>query len=269
MSNRLPAPGGGPLPAPLAVLLEDPAAGAVLCDFDGTLAAIVPDPDTARPLPQATSVLGALAARFGVVAVVSGRPVSFLAHHLGAVGPALLLYGGYGAEWLADGGLWRAPEVESWLPAVAEALAAARRQAPEGLGIEDKGYALTLHWRRVPETGPWARAFAEDWSARTGLALQPGRRAVELRPPVGPDKGTVVEHLGKGCRAACFAGDDAGDLAAFSALDRLAERGLCAVRLAVADAESPPELLERADVVVAGPEEALAVLGALAGAVRS
>ena len=252
------------LPPALAALLEAPPESAVLSDFDGTLAPIVPDPETARPLAEAPGVLAALAARFGVVAVVSGRPAPFLARHLAGAGPDVRFYGGYGIEWIAGGELRRAPEAEPWTAVVAEVLAAARAGAPAGLGLEDKGYALTLHWRQAPETGAWAGDFARDQAARHGLALQPGRRAVELRPPVGPDKGTVVEQLASGRRAALFAGDDAGDLPAFDALDRLDGTGVRTVRLAVADSESPGELLSRADVVVDGPRRALAVLAALA-----
>lgn len=255
------------LPDALGVLTHDPPRSAVLCDFDGTLAPIVPDPEMAAPVPEAPEVLSALVARFAVVAVVSGRPTSFLARHLSAAGPGLLLYGGYGAEWVADGVRHRAPEVEPWIPVIAEVVAAARREAPPGLGIEDKGFGLTLHWRQNRETGPWALEFARHWADRTGLALQPGRRVVELRPPVGPDKGAVVEELAGASSAACFAGDDAGDLAAFDALDRLAARGASTVRMAVADEESPPELVARADLVVHGPHEALAALAPLVRAV--
>jgi trehalose 6-phosphate phosphatase len=70
--------------------------------------------------------------------------------------------------------------------------------------------------------------------------------------------------VARGCAAACFAGDDAGDLAAFEALDRLALEGTRTVRLAVADEETPPALLAAADFVARGPSEALALFGALA-----
>jgi trehalose 6-phosphate phosphatase len=98
------------------------------------------------------------------------------------------------------------------------------------------------------------------------MLLQPGRRALELRPPLLIDKGQVVEAVAGACSAACFAGDDAGDLPAFAALDRLARRGLDIVKVAVADEESPGELVAAADVVVAGPVEAVALLDALAAA---
>jgi trehalose 6-phosphate phosphatase len=251
---------------PLASLLVAPESSAVLTDFDGTLSPIVPDPDEAEALPAAPAVLARLAEHFAAVAVVSGRPVAFLARTLSGAGPSVALFGVYGLEWMEGGEVTTAPEAEPWLAPAAEVVAAARRQAPAGVGVEAKGPALALHWRRVPEAGSWARAFAEDWAQRTGLVLQPGRRALELRPPLDIDKGTVVERVAGRCTAACFVGDDAGDLAAFAALDRLARRGLTVVRMAVADEESPPELVAAADIVVDGPAQALALLGRLADA---
>lgn len=229
----------------------------------------MPDPDTAEPLPEAADILARLSRRFAVVGVISGRPAAFLAERLSRSGGSVQLVGVYGSEWIEDGEVRRAPEVEPWVRVVSEILEAARAQAPEGVGVEDKGASVTLHWRAAPEAGAWASGFASTWAERTGMLLQPGRRAVEFRPPVGLDKGTVVERLASGCKAACFAGDDAGDLAAFEALDRLATSGTRTVRLAVADEESPPELSAAADMVVDGPREALALLGQLAAAAEA
>jgi len=250
---------------PLAALLDDPAASAVLTDFDGTLAPIVPDPATAAPLAGVPAVLAALTRRFALVAVVSGRPASFLAQRLAGAGPALRLFGAYGLEWIEHGTPHYAPEVEPWWAPVAQVVEAARVEfAATAVGVEDKGCSVTVHWRRAPGEAARARDFARGWAQRTGLTLQPGRMAVEFRPPVGIDKGVVVERLARGCAAACFAGDDAGDLAAFAALDRLALEGTRTVRIAVADEETPPELAAAADIVTAGPVEALALLRALA-----
>jgi trehalose 6-phosphate phosphatase len=60
---------------------------AALClDFDGTLSPIVDDPNQARPLPGIVELLSPLAARFTAVAVVSGRPATYLARHAAAAG---------------------------------------------------------------------------------------------------------------------------------------------------------------------------------------
>ena len=98
-----------PVPAPqLRALSEAPGDAAVLCDFDGTLAPIVAEPETARPLPGVTDVLAVLAARYRLVAVASGRPAAFLVEHLDV--PGLERWGSYGLEWVdADGTVRVAP----------------------------------------------------------------------------------------------------------------------------------------------------------------
>jgi trehalose 6-phosphate phosphatase len=232
----------------------------VLTDFDGTLAAIVPEPRDARPLPGVVEALSLLAERFGVVGVVSGRPVSFLAEQLAELNRAVVLVGLYGFERIHDGEIHVSAAADAWRGAVDTVVDAARKKAPRGIGVEAKGVSVTLHWRQAPQYQDWALAFADHWAQESGLALQPGRLAIELRPPVPGDKGLVVEELAAGCTAACFLGDDSGDLAAFAALGRLEASGTTPVRIAVSSPESPEELLGSADLVVQGPHEALSVL---------
>jgi trehalose 6-phosphate phosphatase len=254
------------LPEALRGLVDRPSTAAVLVDFDGSVAAIVDDPAAAAALPEARAALGALAERLALVGVVSGRPVEFLARALDL--PALTLVGQYGLERSVDGRVVVDPRAEPWLPAVAAAAAEAAGALP-GLLIERKaGVAVTVHWRTAPAREAEAIAVTEGIAERHGLAIHPTRMARELRPPVPVDKGTAVESLLDGCRAACFAGDDRGDLHAFDALDRLRERGALetAVKIAVRSAEVPRELLERADLGVDGPPGLVDVLESLLSA---
>ena len=90
------------LPAALEPLAADPAHGALFLDFDGTLAAIVPDPVGARPLAGVPALLAALADAIALVAVISGRPTVFLRDVLAS--PAgVELVGLYGLERAAVG----------------------------------------------------------------------------------------------------------------------------------------------------------------------
>ena len=246
----------------LAPLLADPARAAVLTDFDGTLSPVVDDPAAAAGLPGTADVLRALTGRFAVVAVVSGRPAGFL---LDRLGPGLRLSGLYGLEEVdADGHLTVAAAAAGWAPVVAGSIAAA--VAALGPLVESKGLSLTLHHRTAPERAAEVRAWAAAEAARTGLVVRPAKASVELHPPVDVDKGTVVLAAAAGLDAACFLGDDVGDLPAFDALDRLATAGVRTVRVGVRTEEAPPDLLARADLVVDGPEGALAVLRHLATA---
>jgi trehalose 6-phosphate phosphatase len=227
----------------------------VLTDFDGTLAPIVDDPAAAAPLPGTQEVLGRLAGMVGAFAVVSGRPVAYLRSRLG---DDLHLVGLYGLERWDGAEATEAPEATAWRAAVEAATARAEAAFPGA--VEAKGLSLTLHTRTRPELAQEVRAWADGEATATGLVVRTAKASVELHPPVKLDKGTVVERLAAGMGAACFLGDDVGDLPAFDALDRLAAAGLVTARIAVRTEESPPAMLSRADLVVDGPAGALALL---------
>jgi trehalose 6-phosphate phosphatase len=245
-------------------LRANPATAGLFLDYDGTLAPIVDDPALATPVPGTAATLELLGRSFGVVAVVSGRPARFLGEVLGRP-PGVRLIGLYGLEELApDGSVVTGELAAGWETVVADAVHAAVAEAPDGLGVEDKRLSLTLHWRTAPALEPWAREFAVRIAARTGLVPHGGRASIELRPPVDVDKGSVLRRLARECQAiGCF-GDDRGDIPAFVAAGELAGRGAVVVRVVVSDSETPPELLDLADVVVEGPSAAHALLATLA-----
>ena len=240
---------------------DEPDGAGVLLDFDGTLADIVEDPEAARLVHGAEPVLARLARRYRLVAMISGRPAGFLAHAVDV--PGVERWGSYGLDRVAPGGhVVVDPAAAEWREQVASVVEAANAARPDGVTVEDKGTSVTLHVRRAPQHAAWVHAFAAQQADRTGLAVYDAKMSVELRPPLAVDKGTVVARLieGASLRAACFVGDDLGDLSAFRALDAAA----VAVRVAVRSAESPRALLEAADVVVDGPSGALALLAQLA-----
>ena len=253
-------PPGPPIDPRFALLLERPSRSGLFCDFDGTLAPIVDDPAAATATAGAGMALGRLASRWAAVWVVSGRPVEFLARQLPAeVG----LSGLYGLETRIDGVARIDPRAERWSAVVDQVAGAAEAASGADVAVERKGLAVTLHFRVHPEAAPRAEALARQLADDSGLTVHAGRMSYELRPPVQVDKGTVVQTAAAGLAAVCFLGDDRGDLPAFDALDRLAAGGVHAVRVAVASAEAPSELLERADVVLDGPPAVVALIEAL------
>jgi len=253
----------------LAPLLERPQHSGILTDFDGTIAPIVADPGAAVALPGTIEVLDHLAGRFGRVAVISGRPVSYLLARLAPVAPRLTLRGLYGFE-RADGGV--ASELDGlarWRRVLEDVADLAEAEAPAGVAVERKGLAVTLHVRNAPDAQSWMDGFVDRAVPSAGLRAHPGRKSVEIRPPVDTDKGTVVADVARGLAAVCFLGDDRGDLPAFAALRELRAGGVATLAVAVASAESPSELLAQADVVLDGPEAALELLRQLARAPES
>jgi len=237
----------------VAALTARPPRTALLVDFDGSLSPIVERAEDARPLPEALVVLERLAHALGRVAVVSGRPVEFLARHLPIDG---LAYAGlYGMEQSIDGVYSVDPRVRPYLVAVAAATAELTAALPRELVEPKAGISVTLHWRPVPEQAERIVEVAHGVAQRHGLAELRTRMAIELRPPIDVDKALPTRALVEGFDVGAFAGDDYGDLPAFAALVRAVDDGALqrAVRIGVHSPEAPPELETMVDLLVDGP----------------
>lgn len=243
-----------------AVVGADPSSTALFFDFDGTLAPIVEDPAAATAVDGALDLLRDLARRFRRVAVVSGRPRSFLVDR---VGPEVDLSGLYGLETRVAGQLHDHADADRWRTAVAAVADAATAALPGRVVVEPKGLSLTVHYREVPDAEAAVRAWAEEAGRRSGLELRPAKRSVELHPPLDVDKGTSVRALSEGCRTVAYLGDDVGDLPAFAALDELAAAGVTTCKVAISSDELHPDVAAAADLLLDGPEAVVAALAPL------
>jgi trehalose 6-phosphate phosphatase len=226
------------------------ARAAILLDFDGTLAPIVADPAAARPVPDAEPVLRALCERAALVAVITGRPEGFVRSVLDVA--RLEVVGLYG---LGD-----SPPMDR---RIVEAVGELTATVP-GAELEDKGVSVAVHVRRAADPDVAAaelRSPLQVIAEANGLSIFEGKRVIELAP-AGARKAGVVRQLLARARpdAALYAGDDAEDAAAFTAL---ADAGLPMCRVAVTASGTPERLIEVADVQVEGPEALVGLLRTL------
>jgi trehalose 6-phosphate phosphatase len=221
-------------------LASEPRQTALFLDFDGVLAPIVDRPQDAAAPPETRSELERLAARYALVAVVSGRAGDDVRERVGVEG----------VVYVGSHGLELAPQAERWRRTLAAFAADAPWPAAQ---IESKGLSVSFHYRNRPDEREAVRELeaVADAAREEGLVARFGRKVLEVLPPVGSNKGTAVRHLleERGLARAMAAGDDTTDLDSFRALDGLD----LAVRVAVLAPESPALLGEAADVVVDGP----------------
>ena len=265
----LPRPSTPAGQAGLDALLADPRHALIAADFDGTLAPIVARPGDARAHPGARPALAALAGSVGTLAVITGRPAAD-AVALGGFEaiPGLIVIGHYGWQRWQDGRLTEA-ETPPAVEAARGALPGVLRQAgaPDGTWVEDKAHSVAVHTRGTADPEAALARLRDplgDLAAGLGLAAEPGRFVIELRPP-GADKGTALAGLAgeRAARSVLFCGDDLGDLPAFAAVRALRAGGIPGCAVASASAESP-RVAEAADLVVAGPGGVVDLLTALA-----
>jgi trehalose-phosphatase len=239
----------------------DPRRSGIFLDFDGTISSIAPTSGDATLHPRAAELLPRLSRRYPLC-IISGRRVADLASLVGI--PHTHYVGVHGMEWMEDEPRID-PQVLPHLPTLERARAELRNALPDlpGVTLEDKMLSLTLHFRQAPAWEDEACSLAEGLAGTLGLKVVRGRKAVELRPPVDIDKGSVVARMSKGwgLRRALYAGDDLTDVDGFRGLRRLMrEGGFEGVAIAVLSEETPIELEAVADIAVQGVEGLLDLL---------
>lgn len=198
------------------------------CDFDGTIAQIVPDPRDAAAVQGSREILSGLAALPGVeVVVISGRALADVQARVGL--PELNYVGNHGLE--LQGNVLEGMVLPRSAPAQLELETALERirtalSDVEGLYVEDKTLTASIHFRNVPEAlYPRINGAVEAaLSDLPDLVANHGRMIWEIRPRVGWDKGValrqMLEHLDLPEEAGIYIGDDTTDEDAFRAIPR-------------------------------------------------
>jgi trehalose-phosphatase len=198
---------------------------ALLLDFDGTLVPIETRPSQAHLHEETRQLLGRFAAQpHTAVCLISGRRLADLRRRARVPGAGFLgLHG------------WEGMGSPNGLPRRAYRLIRnlKRRLAPllrtmQGVELEDKGFALGVHYRGA---APAARARARA-ALREALSVRPqrdclrivhGKKVWEVLPCENRGKGEAIRQLARRWPArtlAFYLGDDAGDEPAFRTLPR-------------------------------------------------
>lgn len=243
-------------------------------DLDGTLSPIVEDPTEAHIHPDAPGVLLELAGVVRALAIITGRParqaialaeLDDLGARMAEQDRELHVLGQYGHE------RWTSTHRRIVSPRPPRGLSAFERELPRILRrhdaadawVEEKGLAVAIHTRRLPEPEEAferLNAPVREAAEEHGLTLEPGRNVLEVRAG-GMDKGDAVRRLVTDLDAGgfLFCGDDLGDLEAFHAVAELREQGLAGLLVCSGSSEESA-LAELADVVVPGPDGVLELL---------
>lgn len=197
---------------------------AVFLDYDGTLSAIVPDPDSAHLIDGAAATLARLVQRCPV-AILSGRDLADIRDRVGV--PGVWYAGSHGFESIAPDGSYRQnDEAAAAVPVLEKAAAQLREKLAhiEGTRVEHKRFAVAVHYRDVaPENIGEVVASTHGVGQRGHLRVTNGRKVVELRPEVDWNKGTTLSWIGRQIGQSekvlpIFIGDDLTDEDAFDAV---------------------------------------------------
>ena len=206
---------------------------AIITDVDGTISRIAPKPDEAVVTTEMKNILTLLANKFKLVAVVSGRSVEDVKKLVGL--DNVLYVGNHGLEYLRDGKIQFEPEVERYIPIVKKAARTLQEDkscSMEGVLLEDKGVCFCVHYRMCSEPEKTRKKLLKsiESAVKTAkeeglekLSIKEGRKVLEIKPPAGYDKGTILEKivLKNHVEKVLYLGDDITDNDAFCKIKEL------------------------------------------------
>ncbi len=238
---------------------------ALMTDIDGTISAVVDDPNDAVVTEGIKTSLKALTERLALVAILTGRPAKEGKRMVGI--RDALYFGNHGMERLyrgrvvtEAGGKRVASIIARLIPNLQPKL------EPSGVRIEDKGVGISMHYRTAQD--PRAAhavilAVLKQVGIPTELEMAGGKMVVELRPRGGSNKGFIVKRLAREYRldGIVYLGDDLTDVEAFDSVEKLGGSRPTASIAVLTD--ETPEPVRRAGYYVEGVEGTAKLLAAL------
>lgn len=191
----------------------------VACDYDGTLADLVPDPSTALPARGAIDTMTVLEQlSWTSTAIVSGRSLKDLNQFLEGFSPSHLV-GSHGAEWQREG-LALADDEQDRLKQLVRIVREIADAHPS-VRCEIKPAGVALHVRSAsPDVSQLATALAlTRCESVPGVHVRHGSQVVEFLV-VNANKGDALKRIQQaaGATGVLFIGDDLTDEDAFRTL---------------------------------------------------
>ena len=199
---------------------------ALFLDVDGTLLEIAETPQGVHVPTNLKQLLDEVRWRLdGALALVSGRSLANLDQLFSPL--RFIASGVHGCERRTKDGHVLRPEVDAATIARVRTQLSEFVRGHEGLLLEDKHYAVAMHFRRAPEMRDEVYRIMNDVLVQLGptFALQAGKSVLELRPGAWTKGSSITAFMQEAPfigRTPVFIGDDVTDEDAFEVVNEMA-----------------------------------------------
>ena len=210
-------------PMPIPAIPDDNLA--LFLDVDGTLIELAETPRDVVVPPSLKTLLNELSVRLdGALALVSGRSVADLDVLFAPF--QFTASGIHGCERRDTTGCMERPRIDTAQLGAVHAELVEWIKAYPALLVEDKAYALAVHYRRAPELESMVRAHLVPLLNRAGggFELHRGKFVFEIRPAGFSKRGAVQAFMRAppfAGRLPVFVGDDVTDEDGFAMVNAL------------------------------------------------
>lgn len=229
---------------------------AIITDIDGTISEIAPTPMEAVVKPVIKNIIGEIADKYKFTGVMTGRSVN---NAMGMMGSKNIIYiGNHGLEQFKNGKISIDSEVRGYIPIIKKLAQDIQKELDsyECILFQDKKLSFTVHYRLCDNWEEIRQMALDVISSRTEskqLKISEGRKVIEIRPPVGHDKGTILQKFifDNNIKKIIYLGDDITDFDAFVKLNELKDEGkVRSVSIVVNSKETPDYVTKSANYYV-------------------
>lgn len=233
----------------------------VITDIDGTISEIGPEPKNATITSEMRNVLLNLSSKYKYIGVLTGRDIN---DAIDIIKLEKIVYmGNHGLQQIKNGEIITDPRVKSYIPIIKEISRELHHKFKnsKGISFNYKKLSLTIHYNNCNSKNKTKKELLNTiYNLKKGKLVKiiEGKDLLEIRPPVGYDKGSVLHKfiLENNIKKIIYLGDDINDISAFRKLKELNEKNeVKGISIAVNTIETPEEVKKSANVYVENVEE--------------
>lgn len=239
---------------------KNDVSGTLITDIDGTISEIVPTPMEARVSPKIRKTMEKLSNKFKYTGVMTGRSVKNALEIMKS--DQLIYIGNHGLEKYKNGKITIDNNVKEYIPLIKNVALKIQSELNHYKCIlyQDKELSFTIHYRLCNNTDDIKKKALDIISKikeSTQLKIVEGRMIIEIRPPIGENKGTILQKfiIANNIKKIIYLGDDITDSDAFNKLNELKGHGITTYNIVVRSAETPEYVIKSADYYVNSVDE--------------
>lgn len=199
----------------------------IITDIDGTISNICTEPHEAFVSKSMQDVLKQVEKKFSHLIIITGRSLEDAFKMIDIPGASYM--GNHGMEYMDDGQIKPDPATITYISifnVLYEKLKNELNIDIPGIYIENKQTSISIHYRTTknPElTRNIILKTLNNMKETENLKIKEGKMIIELRPPVGKDKGNVIKEIidKYGTKHLLYLGDDVTDVDAFKQISEL------------------------------------------------
>ena len=199
----------------------------VVTDIDGTISSIESLPHQAVITNNMKGILNNIQNKFKLLAIITGRLLQDALQMINIQG--ILYIGNHGMEYQRNNEIVTDKKALKYIPKIIDIYDELKNEPnmnQPGIILENKNTCISIHYRSTNNPQSVRKNILKtlkNIKTTEDLQIKEGKKIIELRPPIGNDKGNIINKIVENYNAnkLIYLGDDITDVDAFKEISKL------------------------------------------------